>query len=114
MYAPGFQLLSAISEDFDKLKRIFCSFISKLPRPEDSEVTFVVFESSCHLLLPVEPLKGRGNLVKCIAYKGHNELILRPYLHTVPFFMLNVKQGSCEYQLLKSFGLIWLATRQLK
>jgi len=22
-----------------------------------------------------------------------------------PFFMLNVKQGSCEYQLLKSFGL---------
>jgi len=25
----------------------------KVPRPGDSEVTFVVFESSCHLLLPV-------------------------------------------------------------
>jgi len=28
------------------------SFV-KVPRPEDSEVTFSVFESSCHLLLPV-------------------------------------------------------------
>jgi len=25
----------------------------KVPRPRDSEVTFSVFESSCHLLLPV-------------------------------------------------------------
>jgi len=25
----------------------------KIPRPEDSEVTFLVFDSSCHLLLPV-------------------------------------------------------------
>jgi len=25
----------------------------KVPRPGDSEVTFLVFESSCHLLLPV-------------------------------------------------------------
>jgi len=25
----------------------------KVPRPGDSEVTFVVFESSCHLSLPV-------------------------------------------------------------
>jgi len=25
----------------------------KIPRPGDSEVTFAVFESSCHLLLPV-------------------------------------------------------------
>jgi len=28
------------------------SFV-KVPRPGDSEVTFLVFESSCHLLLPV-------------------------------------------------------------
>ena len=27
-------------------------------------------------------------------------------LHTVPL-MLNVKQGSCEYQFLKSFGIAW-------
>jgi len=25
----------------------------KVPRPEDGEGTFLVFESSCHLLLPV-------------------------------------------------------------
>jgi len=40
-----------------------CSFVDvggsktlalvKVPRPGDSEVTFSVFESSCHLLLPI-------------------------------------------------------------
>jgi len=31
-----------------------CSFICQgIPRPGDSEGTFSVFESSCHLLLPV-------------------------------------------------------------
>jgi len=31
-------------------------------------MTIPVFESSCHLLLPVYPLKcGRGNPVKCLA-----------------------------------------------
>jgi len=30
----------------------------KVPRPRDSERTYLVFESSCHLLLSVEPLKG--------------------------------------------------------
>jgi len=33
-----------------------CSFarlFAKLPRPGDSEVIFSVFESNCHLLLPV-------------------------------------------------------------
>jgi len=28
-------------------------FYVKVPGPEDSEVTFLVIESSCHLLLPV-------------------------------------------------------------
>jgi len=34
----------------------FCSFVrlfAELPRPGVSEMTFAVFESSCHLLLPV-------------------------------------------------------------
>jgi len=31
----------------------FVRLFARLPRPEDSEVTFTVFESSCHLLLPV-------------------------------------------------------------
>jgi len=52
----------------------------KVSRPGDSEVTFSVFESSCHLP----------------AYLA---------VFTLSFLMLNVKQGSCEYQLLKSFGL---------
>jgi len=42
----------------------FCSFVrlfTKLPQPGDSDVTFSVFESSYHLLLPVELLKGKGN-----------------------------------------------------
>jgi len=46
----------------------------KEPRPGNSEGTFSVFESSCHLLLPV---KGRGNPVKCLA-QGHNKRTCRP------------------------------------
>jgi len=41
--------------------------IVKVLRPGDSEVTFSIFDSSCHLLLPVLPLKGRVNSVKCLA-----------------------------------------------
>jgi len=45
--------------------RLGTNLFVKVPRPGYSEVTFSVFESSCHLLLR--------------------------------FYMLNVKQGSCEY-----------------
>jgi len=40
----------------------------KVPRPGNSKVTFSAFESSCHLLLPVPiyPLIGRGNSIKCL------------------------------------------------
>jgi len=31
----------------------FVRLFTKLPRPGDSEMTFAVFESGCHLLLPV-------------------------------------------------------------
>jgi len=80
-----------------------CLFI-KVPRPGDSEVgTFSVFESNCHLFLPVYPLLGIGNPIKCLAQRHNNELAGLS-AHN-PSFMLNVKQGSCEYQLLKSFGL---------
>jgi len=33
--------------------------------------------SGCHLLLAVEPLKGRGNPIKCLA-QGHNGRNYRP------------------------------------
>jgi len=36
-----------------KLDRLGIHLIVKVPRPGDSEMTFSVFESSCHLLLPV-------------------------------------------------------------
>jgi len=38
---------------------------------------------------------------------------LPAYFETNPFKMLNVKQGSCEYLLLKSFGLTWPENRIL-
>jgi len=45
---PGKDLLSS------KPKSWSCFYVfAKVPRPGDSEVTFAVFESSCHLLLPV-------------------------------------------------------------
>jgi len=31
----------------------FARLFVKVPRPGDSEVTFAIFTSSCHLLLPV-------------------------------------------------------------
>jgi len=146
-------------------------------------VTFAGFESSCHLLLAVSLLKGRGNLVKCLVqvlnkrtcrlravHKRRPHKIAKnwplplvckmfalgqplvradtpkisknpKFLHqkvrtsaseepppslsakcphwkppdcgrllwTAPYstlsLMLNVKQGSCKHQLLKSFGL---------
>jgi len=83
----------------------------KVPQLRDSEVTFSVFESSCHLLLSVKPLKDRGNPVKCLA-QGHNKQTCRP-ISTLSLLMLNVNQGSCEYQLLKSFGLTHFLLRTI-
>jgi len=73
---------------YDNIFRLCSSQFAKLSRPRDSEVTIVVFESSCHLLLP----KGRGNPVKCLDQSSHYH-----------FLMLNVKQESCEYQVLKIY-----------
>jgi len=46
---------------------VLADIFEKLPRPGDSKVNFSAFESSCHLLLPVYLLKGRGIHVKCLA-----------------------------------------------
>jgi len=77
----------------------------KVPRTGDSEVTFSFFESSYSMLLSVYPLKGRGNPVKCLA-QGHNKRSAGLSSH-YRIFVLNIKQVSCENQLLKSFGLNW-------
>jgi len=49
-----------------------------------SEGTFSVFESNCHLLLPVYPLIGRDNPVKWLAQR-HNKRTFRP-VFTLSFF----------------------------
>jgi len=50
-------------------KLSICSLLDKVPRPVNGEGTFSVLESSCHLLLPVWPLKDRGNSVNTIIFK---------------------------------------------
>jgi len=57
----------------------------KVPRPGDSETTFSIIHSSCHLLLPL-------NLVKCLVQR-HNKRKFRLVLHR-NHLMLNVKQKS--------------------
>jgi len=58
-----------------------------------------------HWLLPVYPLLDRGNPAKCLAQLHKDTTSELPvYLHSIPL-MLNIKQGSCEYQRLKYFSL---------
>jgi len=51
----------------------------------------------------VEPFKDRGNPIKYLAQR-HNKQTCQ-FIFTLPLLMLNVKQGSCEYKFLKSFGI---------
>jgi len=59
-----------------------CNFADLLDSG-DSEVTFTVFESSCHLLLPVQPPKG-NLVVKCLA-QGHSKRTCRRIFPLYPF-----------------------------
>jgi len=73
----------------------------KVPRAGVGEGrTFSVFELNCHLLLSVEPLKGRGNPLSSLPKDTTSE---PAYLRT-RHLKLNVKQGSYEYQL---FDIVW-------
>jgi len=49
------------------------SFV-KVPQPGDSEETFLVFESSCHLLLPVKSLKVKVIPVSALPKDTTSEL----------------------------------------
>jgi len=60
-------------------------------------------ESNCPLLLPVYPLIGRGNPVKCLAERYDKRTCRRMFTLSVCY--AERQAGSCEYQLLKSFGL---------
>jgi len=81
-------------------------FVNKVPRPEDSEGTFSVFESSCHLFLPVLPLKGRDNPIKCLAQK-HNKRTCRP-ISTLT--LLNAERQAGVYRLRGERSNHWATT----
>jgi len=61
----------------------------KVPRSGDTEANFLVFESSYHLLLPIKPLKRRGNLVKYLV-QGHK----RNCLLGSPHYPFNVERQA--------------------
>jgi len=75
----------------------------KVSQPGDSKVTFSIFESSCHVLLPVKLLKGRDNLVKYLA-QGTNKQTCR-LIFTLSLFLL--KAG--KLWTFKVFCLVWLS-----
>jgi len=76
----------------------------KEPRPGDSEVgTFSVFELNWHLFLP--SIHSLVDAIQLSALPKNTTSELADLSSHNPSFMLNVKQGSCEYQLLKSFSL---------
>jgi len=78
---------------------------AKVPRSRDSELErrnafgFRV-KLPPHLLLPVYPLIGRGIPLSVFPKDKTSELA--GLSSHYPYFMLNVKKGSCEYQLCKS------------
>jgi len=67
-------------------------------------VTFSVFESSCHLLLPVKPLKGRGNPVKCLG-QGHKKRTCRLALHNITIPHAECQAGKLWLPTFKVFGI---------
>jgi len=85
--------------------RYLLIYFSKVPWPGDNEVTFSVFQSSCHTCYYQS---NHSNLkaipLSALLVQGNNKRICQLYLHTTSL-MLNVKQESYEYKLFKSFGL---------
>jgi len=70
-----------------------------VPRPGDSEGTFLVFgqATTCYY-------QSNHSKVSALPKDTASELDgLRGVSSEYPFLMLNVKQGNCEYQLLKYF-----------
>jgi len=51
---------------------VTCSFNCQDTSIRRQRSDFFVFESSCHLLLPVQPLTGRGGIAKWLG-QGHNK-----------------------------------------
>jgi len=62
----------------------------KVLGPGYSEGSFLVFELSCHLLLPFQPLKRSSNPVKCLAQE-HNKRTCR--IFTLSLFYAEQRQA---------------------
>jgi len=82
----------------NKIARLFV----KLPRPEDSEETFSVFESSCHLL----QLKEGAILLNYILLKETTSKLAILSLHYSFNVSSTVQQENCDYHFLRF--LVWL------
>jgi len=74
----------------------------KLPRPGDSEGTFSIFQSSCHVLLSVYSFIGRGNPIKCLA-QGHNKQTCMPIFILGSLFYVERQAGKLWIPNLKIF-----------
>ena len=98
LYSLSFDLFVAniMQEDVHTLRqrsRSFCEFSVRLGPPR--RVDYLAPPPVCHI--------RRMYPVKCLA-QGHNKQACRLVLLTIPIF-LNAKRGSCEYHVLKSFGM---------
>jgi len=71
----------------------------KVPRPGDSGRTFLVFESSCHLLL----YQSKVQLIPLRALPKEITCELAGLSSHYPFFMLNIKQGKLWISTFKVF-----------
>jgi len=83
---------------------IFINFRRNLYQDQVKGLFWSTSQLSCHLLsVSVLQFKCRSNLVKCLT-QGHNKRTCRP-IFTLILFLLKSSSGSCEYQLLKTFGM---------
>jgi len=80
----------------------FCSFMYQLYQAGVGKVTVSVFESSCHCYYQSNHSTVEAILLSALP-KDTSELA--GLFYTLSLFMLNVKQGSCEYQTCYVFGL---------
>jgi len=94
--------LFAQTHSYTKYYRFGTHLFVKVPCPGGSEGTSSVFESSCHHsnyskvdAIPKSALHMRKDTTSELAELSSH----------YPFFMLKVKQGSCEYQLWMFFDL---------
>jgi len=85
---------------------LFCQVTSaRTQENRPSEGTFLVLESSYHLLGLLQSKHSKEEAILLSALPKDTTSKLASLFSHYPVLMLNVKQGSCDYQLWKYFGL---------